>query len=249
MAKEQPLAGQVVLVTGASSGIGRATAMLLAARGAKVAVNYKSNWQAADEVVAEIRAAGGSAFAIQTDVTDLAAVQAMVQEVLARWGRIDVLVNNAGGIPQRASFKECTPELWRRTTTLNLDSVYNGIHAVLPLMLERKSGQIINVSSIHARIGGAGGQIHYATSKAAVNALTLGLAREVAGSGVRVNGVAPGLTDTPLQDAQRDRFAERAKLIPMARAGLPEEMAAAVYYLCTAATFTTGETLYCAGGA
>jgi 3-oxoacyl-[acyl-carrier protein] reductase len=249
MSGERPLEGQVALVTGASSGIGRATALLLGRRGAHVIVNYNRNSDAASAVVTEIEAHGSTALAIRADVTDHGAVSTMVQEVLARWGRIDILVNNAGGIPARGPLRDCSPELWRQVVALNLDSVYNCCHAVLPGMLERGFGRIVNVSSGHSRSGGAaGGAVAYAAVKAGVNALTMGLGRELASSGVLVNAVAVGLTDTPLHDGDREGFERRKAHVPLGRAGQPEEMAEAIYFVCSAATFMVGETIYCTGG-
>lgn len=245
-----PDARRVALVTGASTGIGRATALALALRGCAVAVNYLSSRGSAEAVVDRIAAGGGRAVALQADVTDAAAVRRLVGETQAQLGPIDILVNNAGGAVAPATFPDCDERLWDQALALNLKSVYLVTHAVVAGMMARRQGRIVNVSSLAAVSGAPGGMVHYAAAKGAVNSLTLGLGRELAPWGISVNAVAPGIVDTPFQDKYPSpRTVELVAATPAGRAGTPDEVAAVVAFLaCDASPFLTAEIIAVGGG-
>jgi 3-oxoacyl-[acyl-carrier protein] reductase len=244
-----PLADRVALVTGASSGIGRAIALHLADLGANVVVNYKSNAPEADVVVEEIRRLGRQAVAIAADVTRREDVTAMVAEAQAALGPIDVLINNVGGLIERKALLEVDDDLWTRLIDLNLKSAYLCVQGVVPGMMERRRGQIVNISSIAAETGGPGGTSVYAAAKGAMNTLTIGLARELGEHGIRVNAVSPGLIDTPFHQGNERTFRDRIAAIPMGRIGEPEEVARVVGFLVSErAGYVTGQVLTVAGG-
>lgn len=246
------LDGQNALVTGASSGIGRAIAIGLAANGARVAVHYHATEAGALETVAEIKAQGGDAFPIQADVTDWNAVQKLAGQLLEAFSsRLDMLVNNAGALVQRASIVDCPVELWHRIISTNLDSVFYVCKALVPAMIARQQGAIVNVSSIAARVGGGGHSVPYAASKGGVATFTWGLAKELAPDNIRVNGIAPGVIATRFHERYTapDRLDAMLKTIPMQRAGTAEECVGAVLYLVSdAASYITGEIIEINGG-
>ncbi|WP_088833061.1 SDR family NAD(P)-dependent oxidoreductase [Paenibacillus tyrfis] len=246
------LSGKIVLVTGASSGIGRATAQLMASKGAKVVVNYNSNEKGATETLTAIRELGGECIAIQADLTKKDQVEAMVQEVISVYGAIHILVNNAGGGIKQSTFMNMTEELWEETYALNVKSVLLCSQAVLKDMLPRKGGKIINVSSAAARIGGAGESIHYASTKGAVNTMTVGMSREFIEHGIIVNGVAPGMVETSFYDKfapDENRLERFVASVPMKRAATPEEIAEVICFLASdAANYILGETITVSGG-
>lgn len=245
------LAGRVALVTGAGSGIGRAIALHLAALGAPVAINHKGEADAegARAVVAEVQQLGGKALACAADVTRRADVQALLARVEAELGAPEILINNVGGLIERQAFVDFQDELWDRILDLNLKSAFICAQAVLPGMLARGRGQIVNISSIAAETGAPGGSIPYAAAKGGLNALTVGLARELAPHGIRVNAVAPGLIDTPFHTGNERSFAQRIATIPLGRIGQPEEVARVVGYLVgDAAAYVTGQVWTVAGG-
>lgn len=184
------LKGQVALITGASSGIGRATAEAMAREGACVGVNYLKNQKGAEEAVEAIRKAGGEALAVRADVTRRAEVQALVEAVRKQWGRIDILVNNAGDLIARRTLVDMTEEYWDQLMDLNLKSAYLCTQAVWKEMAERKSGCIINVTSIAARNGGGVGVAAYSAAKGGLLSYTKALAKELGPQGIRVNGIA-----------------------------------------------------------
>ena len=240
------------MVTGASSGIGRATVLRLAAAGADLVVNYYSGADgsrhgAAEETVALAVSCGVRAIAIDADVADAVAVSRMVQEAEATFGRIDVLVNNAG-IERPATLENITEGDWDATLAVNLKGQFLVIQAVAVGMRERHAGRIVNVASELALIG-RGGLAAYCASKAGVIGLTKALARELAEYGVLVNCVAPGPTDTDLLPAT-ERTPELLAKIPLGRVGTPAEIAEAIWFLGSPTnTWTTGQVLSPNGGA
>jgi 3-oxoacyl-[acyl-carrier protein] reductase len=245
------LQGQVAMVTGASSGIGRAAAVALAREGARVVVNFFKNQAGAEEAVAAIQAAGGDAFAFRADVTRAAEVEAMVSAARHRWGHIDILVNNAGDLLARRTLADMTEEYWDQIMDLNLKSVFLCVKAVWEEMAARKSGCIINVTSIAGRNGGGPGAAAYAAAKGAMLTYTKGLAKELAPYGVRVNGVAPGVIATPYHErySPGEVFQRFVAAIPLGRAGTSEEVADVIVFLASpAARYLTGETIEVNGG-
>ena len=192
------LEGQVALITGASSGIGRATAEAMARAGARVGVNYLKNQRGAEEAVEAIRKAGGNALAIRADVTRQGEVDALVTAVRKQWGRIDVLVNNAGDLLARHTLVDMTEDYWDQIMDLNLKSAFLCTQAVWQEMAARKSGCIINVTSIAGRNGGGLGAAAYAAAKGWPVDLYQGAGQELAPHGIRVNAIAPGVIATPL---------------------------------------------------
>ena len=242
------LDGQTALVTGASRGIGRAVALALAAEGAEVVVNYASSPDAAEAVVAEIQAKGGSAYALQADVADEASVDDLIKTVLKRSERIDVLVNNAG-ITRDSTFRKMTLEQWDQVMHANLRSVFNMTRLVINGMLEEKWGRVINISSVNGQKGQFG-QSNYAAAKAGMHGFTKSLAQEVASKGVTVNTVSPGYIMTAMVAAIGDEILEKiASTIPVGRLGNPDEIAYAVAFLASErAAFVTGSNLAINGG-
>jgi 3-oxoacyl-[acyl-carrier protein] reductase len=241
-----------VIVTGASTGIGRATAIEFAKYGAKVVVNYFHSPEAAEEVVGVIKSNGGEAIAIQADVSKTADVDKLVQGSIEFFGeRIDVLVNNAGGLLERKAIMEVDESLWDECFDLNVKSVFLCCQAVVPLMKKQGFGKIVNVSSVAARNGGGPGSAHYSTSKSAVLTFTKGLAKELINSGITVNNVSPGVITTPFHDKftsneMRENF---KKAIPAGREGTAQETAWSILFLASNfADYIVGETLEVNGG-
>ena len=240
--------GQVVLVTGGSKGIGRSIALAFAESGAIIAVNYRSDEAAAERVLADIQGRGAQGVALRADVTDLAQVRSMVDELVSRHDRIDVLVNNAGGT-RDGLLALMDPNDWDAVIDLNLKSVFHCCKVVSRQMMSQRRGAIVNVSSLSG-ITGLPGQTNYAAAKGGVNAFTKALAREVARFGIRVNAVAPGLVETEMTAAlpasQRERLLAG---VPMGRMALPEEVAAVVRFLGSeAASYITGQIVQVTGG-
>ncbi|MBU8773226.1 SDR family NAD(P)-dependent oxidoreductase [Cytobacillus oceanisediminis] len=248
----QDLPGKVILITGASSGIGLATAELVASRGAKVIINFHSNEKGAMKAVQRIQEQGGDAIAIQADVMKKEEVYSMVEQALFSFGTINVLVNNAGGGIHQSTFMDISEELWEKTFRLNVNSVLLCSQAVLRHMIPKKNGKIINVSSAAARIGGAGESIHYASTKGAVNTMTIGMSRELVEYGIIVNGVAPGMVETPFHEkfAPNDNRLERmASSVPIKRAATPMEIAEVIAFLSSdASNYILGEIINVSGG-
>jgi 3-oxoacyl-[acyl-carrier protein] reductase len=236
------LTNRVALVTGASRGIGRASAMALAAAGAKIAVNYHTSAGKADEAVAEIVTAGGTAVAIQADVSDANAAASLVRETEAELGPIDILVNNAGVIA-RKPVDEVGPDYWDETIRINLSSAFYVTHATLPGMRARGWGRIIFLSSIAAQTGGVIGP-HYAASKAGLLGLSHSCASLFAKEGITANAIAPALIDT---DMVRGNPGAKPDLIPVKRFGTADEVAAVVVLLASNG-YITGQTIGVNGG-
>ncbi len=239
---------KVALVTGASRGIGQGIALQLAREGWDVCVNYLQQQEAAEAVAAQISSIGQNAIAVQADVADSKAVNAMVCAVESQLGPISLLVNNAG-ISGQGLFQDTSDEMWDRHMAVNLGGTRNTIRAVLPHMLSEKSGCIVNISSIWG-LRGASCEVAYACSKAAVIGLTRSLALELAPSGIRVNCVAPGCIDTDMVKVLGDET--RAMLVeetPLGRLGTPEDIAHAVaFFASDKASFLTGQVLTADGG-
>lgn len=239
---------KTALITGASQGIGRAVAEELAARGYRLVLGYHASAHAAGELEASLHAQGAEVYAVQADVGDTGQAQALVEAGLARFGFIDVLINNAG-IGEQRLFTEIEPAQWRRMMDVHVGGAYACTRAVLPAMLRAHSGGIINISSIWGVVG-ASCEVHYSTAKAALIGFTKALAKEVGPSGIRVNCVAPGVIDTrmnaPLTPADRAALAEET---PLGRLGTPQEVAKAVAFLAgDEAAFITGQVLGVDGG-
>ncbi len=239
---------RVALVTGASRGIGKAIALRLAADGHGVAVNYTANAEAADRVVDEIRAGGGTAIAVRADVGDSAAVADMFETVEDTLGRVEVLVNNAG-ITRDGLLLRMGPDDWNSVIETNLTSVYLCTRAAMRSMVRARWGRVISVSSISG-ISGNPGQANYAASKAGIIGFSKSIAREVGSRGITVNVVAPGFIETDMTEGLGDETARLvAEQAALARLGRPEEVAAAVGYLASDdAAYVTGQTLVVDGG-
>ena len=245
---------QVLLITGGGRGIGAATALLAAQRGYAVAVNYASNSLAADEVVRAIRAGGGTSIAVQADVGDEAQVLAMFEKVDARLGRLTALVNNAGVVDVQARVDEMSVARLERMFRINVIGSFVCAREAVRRMSTRHGGSggaIVNVSSAAARLGSPGQYVDYAASKAAIDTFTIGLAKEVADEGIRVNAVRPGVIDTDIHASggQPGRAAEMGPGVPMKRSGTAEEIAGAVLWLLSPeASYTTMALLDVTGG-
>jgi NAD(P)-dependent dehydrogenase (short-subunit alcohol dehydrogenase family) len=244
----------VLLITGASRGIGAATARIAASRGYTVIINYLSRADAASSLVDEIASAGGHAFAVQADVGREDDVLRMFEEVDRRAGPLTALVNNTGVLERQMRFDEMDPERWQRVLTTNVIGSFLCAREAVRRMSTRHGGlggAIVNVSSAAARMGGANEYIDYAASKGAVDTMTVGLAREVATEGVRVNAVRPGpvYTDIHASGGEPGRIERIRSAIPMQRGGQPDEVAYAILWLLSdEASYVTGTILDVSGG-
>ena len=245
---------QVLLVTGSSRGIGAATALLAARAGWVVAVNYAANARAAEAVVRQIRDDGGTAIAVQADVADEGQVLAMFEQVDAGLGRLTGLVNNAGVVDVTARVDEMSVARLKRMFDVNvIGSIVCAREAVRRMSTRHggSGGAIVNVSSAAARLGAPGQYVDYAAAKGAIDAFTIGLAKEVAAEGIRVNAVRPGLIETEIHASGGlpDRVAQRAHLVPMQRGGTADEVAQSIVWLLSpAASYTTMSLLDVSGG-
>ena len=242
------LAEKTALVTGASRGIGRATALELAKAGAKVALNFAGNRAAAEEVAALIEAAGGEALLVQADVGDPAAVETMIKSVVARFGKIDILVNNAG-ITRDNLIMRMKEEDWDAVIHTNLKGIFNCTKIVTKLMMKQRYGRIVNMTSVVGVMGNAG-QSNYAAAKAGVIGFTKSMAKELASRNITVNAVAPGYISTDMTaDLPDQAKADLQSQIPLQRLGNPADVASAVLFLVSpGADYITGQTLHVDGG-
>lgn len=243
---------RVVLITGASTGIGAAVARAFGAAGAKVVVHYNQSEDAAQAVAQEIEDQGGTALLARADVTDAHQLQALVEQTMQQFGRIDILINNAGSLIRRQAVAEMPDETYRQVVDVNLTSVFQLCKLVIPIMQRQGHGNIINVTSIAGRNGGGGGSILYASSKAAVSTFTRGLAKEVVGANIRVNAVSPGTILTPFHErfTKPEQLQASVATIPMGRAGTPEECIGAFLFLASDAmsSYVTGQIIEVNGG-
>ena len=239
--------GQVAVVTGASRGIGRAIAIALASEGAKVVVNYASSTSAAEEVVNMIKEKGGEAIALHADVSHEAQVESLIKSTMDTWGRVDVLVNNAG-ITRDTLLLRMKLEDWQSVIDLNLTGVFLATRAVSKIMLKQKSGRIINITSVAGQMGNPG-QANYSAAKAGVIGFTKTVAKEMASRGITVNAVAPGFIATDMT-ADLKNTDEILKFIPLGRYGQPEDIAGMVKFLASdpAAAYITGQVFNVDGG-
>jgi 3-oxoacyl-[acyl-carrier protein] reductase len=245
------LTGKVAIVTGASSGIGHATALSLANCGAAVAVNYHNNEIGAELLRKQIVANSGKAVAIQADVTVASDVESLVKRTVEEFGTVDILVNNAGSLIERLRLLEMSEERWDQVVDLNLKSAFLCCKAVAPLMMERKTGAIINLSSIAGRNGGALGSLHYSSAKGGLISFTKGLAKELAPFGIRVNAVSPGVIDTPYHEqfSSPEMMKNYVNAIPLGRVGNSDDVAKVIAFLASdAASYLVGETIEVNGG-
>ncbi len=242
------LEGKIALVTGAAKGIGRAIALMLAAEGATVVVNYNGSKEKAEQTVEEIKALGADGRAWQCNVADTEAAQAMIKDIIAEYGKLDILVNNAG-ITRDNLIMKMSGEDFDAVINANLKGCFNTIKAVSRQMLKQRSGRIINITSVSGILGNAG-QANYAASKAGIIGLTKTMARELASRGITVNAVAPGFVDTDMTQVLSDSVKEAAvSQIPLGHFGKPEDIAHMVTYLASEkAAYITGQIISVDGG-
>ncbi|MFG1463725.1 SDR family oxidoreductase [Xanthobacter sp. DSM 24535] len=247
------LKGKAVLITGASTGLGAAAAEGFARSGARVAVHYNASRDKAEQVAERVRAAGGEAVIIGGDLTRREAPAAILAATLEAFGGLDILVNNAGGLVKRLPITDYSDEFYDAVLDLNVRHVVNFMTHAVPVMLaQSRPASIINVSSIAARHGGAGGSVLYAAAKGFISTATHGWAKELAQTGIRVNAVSPGVIETPFHD----RYSTPAQLtvmqatIPMGRLGVPDECVGTFLYLASEAAsgYVTGQVIEVNGG-
>lgn len=239
---------KTVLITGSSKGIGAAAALLFGKNGYNVAVNFNSSEKEALNIAGQINAGGGSASVFMADVSNYENVRKMAESIHQKYGDIDVLVNNAG-ISEQMLFTDITPAVWQKMINVNLNSVYNCCNIFLPEMIRRKSGKIINISSMWGEIGGSC-EVHYSAAKAGVIGLTKALAKEVAPSGITVNCITPGVIMTDMMKCFDDNtIAMLKEETPLGKLGTPDDVANAVLFLADdKSNFITGQVLGVNGG-
>ena len=246
------LKNKVVLITGASTGIGAAAARAFGEQGSTVVVHYNASKDAADKVAREVKSAGGEALLVGGDVTKSANVKRIVADALAGFGRIDILVNNAGGLVQRTKIEDYSEDFLHQVLDLNVIQVAMFMHEVVPAMRKQGGGNVINVSSIAARHGGGGGAIVYAGAKGFISTATKGWAKELVGDKIRVNAVSPGVITTPFHErySTSEQLKAMQATIPMNRLGTAEECAGTFIYLASDAMsgYVTGQVIEVNGG-
>lgn len=240
--------GKIAIVTGASRGIGRAIAIKLGSLGATVVVNHRASPEGAEETAAAVRAAGGQALVVQADVSDAKEVKGMIAEVMSTYGRVDVLVNNAGTTRDMLILR-LKEEDWDLVLNTNLKSAFLCIQALTKIMMKQRYGRIVNITSV-AGLAGNAGQANYASAKAGLIGLTKSVARELGSRGITCNAVAPGLVMTALtRDLPEDLLAEARRMSVLGRTGEPAEIANAVAFLASdEAAYITGQVLSVDGG-
>jgi len=238
---------RVALITGSSRGIGKAIALRLAREGASIAVNYLRNREAAENVVRTAREYGVEAEAYQADTSDFEAVLRMIKNIVDDFGGIDILVNNAGIFPKHFSILDIPPDEWERVLRVNLTGYFNCTKAVVPYMIKRGGGKIINIASVAGKMGGTIGP-HYAASKAGIFGMTFSLAQELLKYNITVNAIAPGPIETELIESLPGDVKKKVlSRVPMGRFGKPEEVAEAVIFLIKC-DYVTGEVIDVNGG-
>ena len=246
------LKGKAVLITGASTGIGAAAARAFGRLGSRVAIHYNSSRPKAEQVAADVQAAGGEAVLIAGDLSEPSNAKKVVAETLAAFDRVDVLINNAGGLVKRTRIEDYSLEFLQEVIALNVTQVAMFVHEVIPVMRRQKGGCVINVSSIAARHGGGAGAIIYAGTKGFISTATHGWAKEVAGDGIRINAVSPGVIATPFHErySTAEQLNAMQATIPMNRLGTPEECAGTFVYLASDAMsgYVTGQVIEVNGG-
>lgn len=239
---------ETVLITGSSRGIGRAAAILFAERGYRVAINYFQSEEAALSLSRQLNEKGCRTLALHCDVSDRDQVRRMVEETEKAFGPIDILVNNAG-IAEMKLFTDITPEYWERIFAVNVNGIFHCCQAVVPSMVSRKSGRIINISSIWGMVG-ASCETHYSATKGAILAFTKALAKELGPSGIRVNAIAPGAVYTDMIAGLDPQILEQVKAeTPLGVIGSPEEIAETIFFAASQnAALFTGQVLSPNGG-
>ena len=242
------LQGKVALITGAARGIGKAIALKFAAEGADIAFTDLEINDQAEQTRSEIEALGVTCRAYASNAADFAATQAIVEQIHADFGHIDVLVNNAG-ITKDGLLLRMSEQQWDAVLTVNLKSAFNFIHAIAPIMMRQRNGSIINMSSV-VGVNGNAGQCNYAASKAGLIALAKSVAKEIGPRGIRANCIAPGFIDTDMTRQLSDEMREQwVKTIPLRRAGTTNDVAnVAVFLASDLSSYVSGQVIHCCGG-
>jgi len=241
---------RVAIVTGASTGIGASTAIQMAQNGVKTVINYYRSEEKAREVLKKIESSGGTGVLMQADARDNTQVKNMVQKTIDKFGKIDILINNAGGLIKRVAIADVDDSLWDATMDLNLRSMFYCCRATIPHMLKKKYGRIVNISSLAADNGGGKLATVYATAKSGMYGFTKGLAKELAPNGITVNAISPGLIDTPFHTkAETGNLESMLPNVPVKRLGTADEVASLILYLSSDdAGFITGSIYRITGG-